>query len=115
MSRRLTLAVSVALVPAGLSWSTDTSAEPLPPEPSDASGGLSVYTGVVDARGLAAIVALGVDRHELKLAPVACADGEVVVEVIVSGQQAADLAAAGADLARKDKDEARARAGAGDG
>lgn len=97
MVRRVVPMLVGAVVIAGLSWSTGA-AEPLPP-PTDPSDRLSVYSGVVDADGLAAIVALGVDRHELEVAAVPDSEGQVAVEVILSGQQAAALVADGATLA----------------
>jgi hypothetical protein len=97
MVRRLVPALVGAVVVAGLTWST-TAAEPLPPA-ADPTDRLSSYSGVVDADGLAAIVALGVDRHELHASPVAGSDGLIAVETILSGQQAAALVADGATLA----------------
>ena len=64
MRRRFAAVFAFCLLLGGLSWSS-AQAAPGPPPASDA-GPLSVYTGVVDAAGLAAIVDLGVDRHELR-------------------------------------------------
>jgi len=99
MARRLAVAFAGSLVLAGLSWSTGR-AEP-PPGPSEDSANLSVYTGVVDSAALSSIVGLGVDRHELEVAPVEGADGQFQVEVILSDGQAAALNEAGAQLTPK--------------
>jgi hypothetical protein len=107
MARRLVVALAGSLMLAGLSWSTGR-AEPPPPEPEGAGEGLSVYTGVVDSAALSSIAGLGVDRHELEVVPVEGAEGEFLVEVILSGQQAAALTAEGAELAPKDVGARRA-------
>jgi hypothetical protein len=63
-----------------------------------------VYTGVVSASGLRAINALGIDRHELDLSSVVVGRGRMArmrVEVIITGRQAAALAAKGVELSPK--------------
>ena len=111
MARRsFTLAIAGVLALASFSWSAANAAES--PEPSD-PGGLSVYTGVVDASALSAIVELGVDRHELEVSPVDGSTDQFNVEVILSGEQAASLAAEGAELAPKDAASRRTAASRG--
>ena len=88
---------------AGLSWSTGR-AEPRPPEPED---GPSVYSGVVDAAGLDALLASGVDRHELDVTAADAAAGQFEVEAILSAAQADQLAAQGARLEAQDSAAAR--------
>ena len=61
-----------------------------------------MYRGQVDAAGMAAIVELGVDRHELRVTPVPDGGGKVAVEVVLSEAQAAELAAGGAELTATD-------------
>src|SRR5262245_27058346 len=102
MVRRLTLGLVVALVLTGLPLSTGAAS---PPPKVDSSGPLAVYTGVVDTAGLQAIVALGVDRHELQLTSLS--DGQAQVEVVLTGAQADTLAASGADLSPKSSAAAR--------
>lgn len=96
MYRTLAAGFAAALLITGLA-AAPSSAAPAPPGADDH---LTVYTGTVDAEGLAAIVDLGVDRHEIVTSPSDEA-GKVQVEVILSGEQAADLNAEGADLAPK--------------
>ena len=57
------------------------------------------YTGVVDAAGLDAIVALGVDRHEVG---VVHRRRPLRVEVILTDRQADALARSGVDLVSSD-------------
>ena len=67
---------SAGLVLTSLAWSPSSAAR-VPAKPaalgaaSFAGDHLWVYSGVVDQRGLNAIVAMGVDRHELQVEPVA--------------------------------------------
>ena len=61
MFRQLAVATAAALILTALS-ATPSVARPPPPGGDDQ---LAVYTGTVDADGLAAIVDLGVDRHEI--------------------------------------------------
>ena len=68
---------------------------PAPPEDE----GPSVYTGVLDSAGLAALVDLGVDRHEIGATPTE--DGDVAVEVVLTAEQAAAVAEAGGALEPK--------------
>jgi murein tripeptide amidase MpaA len=97
MRHRIAVGLVVSLILAGVSWST-TAAEPRPPAPPD---GPQVYTGQVDLNGLSAIVAVGVDRQELKLTPVPGDEGTLDVEVIMSANQADALADAGVVLKAK--------------
>jgi hypothetical protein len=106
MFRRFAIVVVAALVITGVS-AAPSMASPPPAEGEDL---LSVYTGTVDAAGLAAIVGLGVDRHDIVTGPAeGAAAGEVTVEVIISGEQAAQLAAAGAQLEVKEVPSSRMR------
>ena len=68
-------------------------AEPAPPLVSQ--GGIQAYRGVVDADGMASIVAMGVDRHEVIVTSAPDANGDIGVEVILSESQAAELVADG--------------------
>lgn len=92
--RRSAVIGAAALVLAGLT-ATPSAAAP-PPESGDR---MSVYTGELDAAGLAAIIDLGVDRHDLVAKPLA--DGRISVEAILSGAQAEALVEAGSELAPK--------------
>jgi hypothetical protein len=105
MFRRLAIATAAALVITGVSAAPATASPP----PDDGPDLMSVYTGTVDADGLAAIVDLGVDRHDIVANPVEGESGEVAVEVILSGAQAEQLAAAGAELEAKPAPESRMR------
>lgn len=108
--RQLAIAVAAALVITVVS-ATPSVAKPAPPPGGDDR--LAVYTGTVDAEGLAAIVDLGVDRHDVVATPAAEA-GTVDVEVILSGEQVAELAKSGTELQPKASSQRRALA-AGDG
>ena len=92
--RRLVFALTCALVVPAATWSTGR-AEPVSPPAGDA---LAVYTGEVDAATVAAIVDLGVDRHELQVVPVAGTDDRFTVETILSAEQAAAVVTAGSEL-----------------
>lgn len=105
MFRRLAIATAAALVITGVSAAPATASPP----PDDGTDLMSVYTGTVDADGLAAIIDLGVDRHDLVTVPVDGEPGEVQVEVILSGDQAEQLAATGAELEAKTAPESRMR------
>jgi len=111
MIRQLAVATTAALILTGLAV-TPAVASPEPPPPADDV--LAVYTGTVDAAGLAAIVDLGVDRHEL-VTTASDTPGELGVQVILSPEQAADLAEAGTDLAQKQPGAQRRALAAGDG
>ena len=65
---------------------------------------LDVYTGTIAGDQVSDIVDLGVDRHELEVAPAPSARGErpkVRVEAILSGRQASALRRDGIDLSAK--------------
>ncbi|WP_299052052.1 M14 family metallopeptidase [uncultured Nocardioides sp.] len=73
---------------------------------SSGSDRLEVYVGQVRRDQLSALVATGVDRHELELSPVRSSqqegeDAPVGVELVLSGAQASRLAADGIDLEPK--------------
>lgn len=104
MFRRLAIATAAALVVTGVSAAPATASPP--PDGGDL---LSVYTGTLDGDGMAALVELGVDRHDVVATPVEGEPGEVAVEVILSGEQADQLAAAGAELEAKAAPESRMR------
>ncbi|MFB6612202.1 M14 family zinc carboxypeptidase [Agromyces sp. NPDC056379] len=110
MFRQLAVATAAALILTVVS-ATPSVAKPAPPPGGDDQ--LAVYTGEVDAAGLAAIVALGVDRSEIVATPAPEA-GTVDIEVILSGEQVAELAKSGADLEQKVSVQRRALA-PGDG
>ncbi|MET0860437.1 MAG: M14 family zinc carboxypeptidase [Microbacterium sp.] len=69
-----------------------------PPPPETETDSLAVYSGAVGVAGLAAIAALGVDRQEMVTAPSSEGSGQLEVQVILSGAQAAQLAEAGTTL-----------------
>ncbi|MFD4421436.1 M14 family zinc carboxypeptidase [Agromyces sp. NPDC058484] len=98
MIRQLATATAAALV---LTAVIATPSVAIPDPPPGESDQLAVYTGTVDAEGLAAIVDLGVDRREIVTAPSADAPGQLEVQVIISGDQAEQLAASGAELEQK--------------
>ncbi|GAA1759080.1 M14 family metallopeptidase [Agromyces humatus] len=98
MLRQLAIASAAALILTGL-VAAPSAASPAPPPGGDDP--LAVYTGTVDREGLAAIVDLGVDRHELVATPIAESSDRVEVQVILSGDQAAALNARGAELSAK--------------
>ena len=92
------LAALLAGVPA-----TSTAEEGPSDDRTARSGGsdrLEVYAGRVRRGQLADLVATGVDRHELEVAPVEGPGGEdaVDVELVLSGAQASRLAADGIEL-----------------
>jgi len=104
MFRRFAIATVAALVITGVTAMPSMASPP----PGGGDDNLAVYTGVVDSQGLAAIVALGVDRHEIVSEPVdGGAAGEVAVEVIITGAQASELAASGTLLEAKSAPQAR--------
>ena len=94
MFRKLAVATAAALVFTGLAAAPSVAS---PPTPSG-DDRLAVYSGTVDADGLAAIVDLGVDRREIVTAPSADGSGRVDVQVILSGGQVDALAAQGTEL-----------------
>lgn len=98
MFRRIAITVTVAL---GFSTLVATPSVAQPP-PSDSADRMAVYTGVVDAGGLEAIVDLGVDRHDVMASPVPGPDSGFTVEVVLSGDQAEVLAKEGTKLSPKD-------------
>ncbi|WP_139416207.1 M14 family metallopeptidase [Agromyces laixinhei] len=103
-ARRLAIATAAALILTVVT-AAPSMARPAPPPAGDDR--LAVYTGAVDAAGLAAIVELGVDRSEIVTTPGADA-GTVDVEVILSGEQVAELAKAGTELEQKASSQRRA-------
>ena len=96
MFRQIAVTAAAALVFTGLA-ATPSVASPPPPTPGE-SDRLAVYSGTVDAAGMAAIVDLGVDRRELVTSPSGEGFGQVEVQVILSGQQVAELAESGTTL-----------------
>lgn len=98
MFRKLAVATATALVLSGLIAVPSYASPPPPPAADDR---LAVYTGTVDADGLNAIVALGVDRQDVVTTPSEDAPGQVEVQVILSGQQVALLAENGTALEPK--------------
>ncbi|MFE5407831.1 M14 family zinc carboxypeptidase [Microbacterium sp. NPDC056569] len=110
MIRQLAIATTAALIVTGLAV-TPAVASPEPPPPADA---LAVYSGTVDAASLGAIVDLGVDRHEI-VTTASDTPGEVGVQVILSPDQAAELAKSGTALEQKQPGAQRRALAAGDG
>ncbi|RJK96538.1 zinc carboxypeptidase [Vallicoccus soli] len=82
---------------------------------ADAGDRLQAYRGETDLAGLARIRALGVDPHDLSVAPLE--GGRARVEVVLTGAQARGLERAGVDLdaTAADRGAARTLAAAGDG
>jgi hypothetical protein len=76
------------------------------PALASAADRLDVYVGEMPRERLADLVALGVDRHELELKAVRGQgkDATVRVEVIISGEQAAELRSDGIALEPKTVD-----------
>ena len=103
MFRKIAIAAATALVLTGLVATPSVASGP-PPGGEDR---LEVYTGTVDSQGLAAIVDLGVDRHEMVVTPTADGSAQVEVQVILSGTQVAQLGEAGATLAPKQSAQLR--------
>ena len=101
MFRQLAVATAAALILTGLTASPSVASPPPSPPPAAGDDRLEVYTGTVDVDGLAAIVDLGVDRHDVVATPNADASGQVDVQVILSGEQAAELAVGGTELEPK--------------
>ena len=99
MKRSLIAALAIAAVLAAL-MATGFSAGA-----QDSAGErLDVYTGTIPGDQVGDIVDLGVDRHELEVAPAPSARGErpkVRVEAILSGRQASALRRDGIDLSAK--------------
>lgn len=93
MFRQLAVASAAALVLTAVTAAPSV-ARPAPPGDGDQ---LAVYSGTVDQQGLAAIVELGVERHDMVVTPSAEA-GEVEVQVILGGEQVAELAEEGTQL-----------------
>lgn len=112
MFRHVAVATVAALVFTGLAAAPAVASPPPPPGGDDR---LAVYSGTVDAEGLAAIVDLGVDRHELVATPTADSPERVEVQVILSESQAAALNATGAELAEKNPASQRRSLQATDG
>jgi hypothetical protein len=94
MYRRFVVVALAALAITGLVVTSPASASPPPDRPA---AGPTVYSGTVTPAGLEAILALGVDRHELVVEPTAQA-GELEVEVILNAEQAAALQKEGTAL-----------------
>ncbi len=103
MLRQLAVTTAVVLAITGVSAAPGLASPP----PSEGDDLLAVYTGTVDAEEFAAIVDLGVDRHDIVVTPTEGLD-EIGVEVILSGDQAAQLNAIGAELEPKQQAQRRA-------
>ena len=107
-SRLVVLPAIGALVVGALAGAPGSLAAP--PAAAPDSGGLEVYVGEVAPARLPDLVALGIDRHELELAPVAGSQdapgdkGLVEVEVVLSDEQADELAEDGLELEVKQVD-----------
>src|SRR6186997_3463086 len=99
MFRQLAVATAAALVITGAAAAPSFAS---PPQPPGGEAGPSVYTGTVDADGLASIVDLGVDRQEMVVEPSADGEGLVDVQVILNAVQIDQLASAGTTLEAKE-------------
>ncbi|AWB96350.1 zinc carboxypeptidase [Agromyces badenianii] len=100
IARQLAAATAAALILTAVS-AAPAVAKPAPPTGDDH---LAVYSGTVDADGLAAIVDLGVDRRDIVAAPSDGDPNQLAVEVIISGEQAEELAEMGTELEQKAPD-----------
>ncbi|HEX5781637.1 MAG TPA: hypothetical protein VFX80_06930, partial [Solirubrobacteraceae bacterium] len=77
------------------------------PAAASAADRLDVYVGDVPRERLADLTALGIDRQELELKAIGdqrAKGAKVRVEVIISGEEAAELRDQGIDLAPKQVD-----------
>ena len=103
MRRRISGIVAVGVLVSGLGATTAEATPDAPAAPAQEGGGTyDVYTGRIDARGLAAVRATGLDPHEMDIT--ATTDGQAEVEVVLSEDQAAELADQGVDLELKQVD-----------
>ncbi|WP_068926332.1 M14 family metallopeptidase [Planobispora rosea] len=94
MKRARLAVLAVMAMLAGLLTAPPAAAVPDPPGAGD---GIHVYTGELTAQQLAALLASGVDREELRLTR--SADGKkITVEVVLGAAQAAQLAERGLSL-----------------
>ena len=107
MRRRISAIVAVGVLVSGLG-ATTAGATPAAPGTSTAAaqeqgeGNYDVYVGRLDARDLAAVRATGLDPHEMDIT--ATPDGQADVEVVLSEDQATELADQGVDLELKQVD-----------
>ena len=95
--RRLVLGLSCALVASTAMWSTGGAGTCA----ADGRRAWAVYSGQVDAAPLAAIVALGVDRHELRVAAVGRVGRPLRRRGHPVGRAGASARRAGSELAPK--------------
>ncbi len=104
MRRRISAIVAVGVLVSGLGATTAgaTPAAPTAPAQEEGAGTYDVYTGRLDARDLAAVRATGLDPHEMDIT--ATPDGQADVEVVLSEDQATELADQGVDLELKQVD-----------
>jgi Zinc carboxypeptidase len=107
MRRRISAIVAVGVLVSGLG-ATTAGATPSAPGTSTAAaqeqgeGVYDVYVGKIDARDLAAVRATGLDPHEMDIT--ATPDGQAEVEVVLSEDEATELADQGVDLELKQID-----------
>jgi hypothetical protein len=107
MRRRISAIVAVGVLISGLGATTAGATPSAPGTPTAAAqeqgeGNYDVYVGKVDARDLAAVRATGLDPHEMDIT--ATPDGQAEVEVVLSEDQATELADQGVDLELKEID-----------
>ncbi|WP_208542953.1 hypothetical protein [Nocardioides euryhalodurans] len=102
MHRAVLSVFTISALTAGLLAATGTAgAAPRAPGAGDR---LDVYVGELSAGQVSEVVDLGIDRHELKLTPVAGEDGakaQVRVEAIMSKAQANQLRREGVEMETK--------------
>jgi Zinc carboxypeptidase/Immune inhibitor A peptidase M6 len=100
MPRRLVSVLAVVVLLSGLAAGS-ASAAPAQSQPAG-DDRLDVYVAKLDLRQLEQVRASGVDPHEMSVTP--AEDGQVEVEVVVSGEQADTLAEEGVELTPKEID-----------
>lgn len=110
MKRRKWLVMAAASVLLGAAVAQPAAAIPRPPAAED---GTFVYTGELDARRLAALLAAGVDRASMRVTRTT--RDKVSVEVVLGAELAARLRAGGVDLTVRQAANSARTAAKGDG
>ncbi|MBN2624991.1 MAG: immune inhibitor A [Acidimicrobiales bacterium] len=104
MKRRISAIVTVGVLVSGLGITSAGAAPDRPQAPGQEAGDdrYDVYVGKLDRRELEVLRASGIDPHDLGAA--AAGGGQFDVEVVVSGDEAEELADQGIDLELKEVD-----------
>ena len=102
MRRRMSAVVAVGVLVSGLGVTTAGATPGAPGAPAQEAGddNYDVYVGKLDVRDLAVLRSTGLDPHEMDIATTA--DGLADVEVVLSDEEATDLAADGVELELKE-------------